>query len=105
MKQKYLILFVALLLLAGNIRLLSQDNKFTELKGEYLGQKKPGLTPMIFAPGVVSTEKDFELNSTFTPDGKEFSFTTRISGKSLAMMFMKQIDGRWTKLQVLPFSG
>jgi len=92
-------------MLAGNTRILAQENKFTELKGEYLGQKKPGLTPMIFAPGVVSTENDFELNSTFTPDGKEFSFTTRKSGKSLTMMFMKQINGRWTKPQVLPFSG
>ncbi len=33
----------------------AQNEKFPVLKGEYLGQKPPGTTPEIFAPGIVST--------------------------------------------------
>ena len=42
------------------------------LKGPYLGQEPPGMTPEIFAPGVVSTERD-EINSVFSSNGAEFS--------------------------------
>lgn len=51
--------------------------KFPVLKGEYLGQKKPGLNPVIFAPGIVSTQEHSELACTFSPDGKEFFYTLR----------------------------
>ena len=30
--------------------------EFPKLKGPYLGQKMPGATPAVFAPGIVSTE-------------------------------------------------
>jgi ankyrin repeat protein len=73
------------------------------LEGEYLGQKKPGLTPELFAPGVVSTEKK-ELNSVFTPDGKEFYFTIQGQGKC-KIMVMKQENNRWIKPGVTSFSG
>ncbi len=29
---------------------------FAVLSGKYLGQKPPGMTPEIFAPGIISTE-------------------------------------------------
>jgi len=41
-----------------------------------MGQKPPGITPEIFAPGIISTEAS-EFACTFTPDGKEFYFTRR----------------------------
>ena len=46
------------------------------LQGPYLGQKPPGMTPKIFAPGIVSTA-EFEFAGTFSPDGKEYFFTRR----------------------------
>lgn len=39
----------------------------------YLGQPVPGLTPQLFAPGVVNTDA-IEFNGVFSPDGKEFFF-------------------------------
>jgi ankyrin repeat protein len=74
------------------------------LEGEYLGQKKPGLTPELFAPGIVSTEKR-ELNSVFTPDGKEFYFTVRTGPMKWKIMVMKQENNRWTTPRVASFSG
>ena len=51
-----------------------QAGEQTGLKGEYLGQKPPGLTPVVFAPGIVSTRGGHEFSCTFSPDGKEFYF-------------------------------
>ncbi len=45
----------------------------------YLGQMPPGDTPQLFAPGMVNTGA-VELNSVFSPDGKEFFFTRMING-------------------------
>ena len=55
--------------------LLTQETKrtFPVLKGPYLGQKPPGMTPEIFAPGIISTGYD-ERIAAFTPDGKEFYY-------------------------------
>jgi len=54
-----------------------QPGEPTGLRGPYLGQEPPGLTPKIFAPGVVSTAGHIEFSQTFSPDGKEFYFTRR----------------------------
>jgi len=48
------------------------DNGFG--KSRYLGQKKPGTTGEVFAPGIVSTDNNLEIGCTWSPDGKEFYF-------------------------------
>jgi hypothetical protein len=59
-----------------------QQDDFPVLKGPYLGQKPPGMTPEIFAPGIISTGHS-ERIAAFTPDGKYFFFTSnRILHKS-----------------------
>ena len=77
-------------------------------KGEYMGQKKPGLTPEVFAPGIVSTNTG-EFAIAFLPDGKEFYFTRHVvkdNGRGLnTIMVAKMIDGRWTGPETAPFSG
>jgi len=65
-------------------------------QGLYFGQKPPGTTPQIFAPGIVSTDAH-EFSCSFTPDGKEFYFTRSESpqGPTLIMV-SKCVDGAWT---------
>lgn len=75
---------------------------FPILKGPYLGQKPPGMTPELFAPGIISTEKR-EFCSVFSPDGKEFFFS-RKHGDILMMHFSQQINGKWTKPQAFPYN-
>jgi len=72
-------------------------------QGPYFGQKPPGTTPKIFAPGIVSTPAH-EFSCSFTPDGKEFYFTRRDPkrGQNLIMV-TKCIDGTWTDPEVVPF--
>lgn len=51
-----------------------QPGEQTGIKGQYLGQKPPGLQPQVFAPGIVSTRGNHEFSCTFSPDGREFYF-------------------------------
>jgi hypothetical protein len=56
MKQRGLgitILLTFLLVCNGH----AQQSDFPHLKGPYLGQKPPGMTPEVFAPGIVSSKE------------------------------------------------
>jgi hypothetical protein len=95
-----LISFVLLLCVS-----LEAQQDATQLTGPYLGQKVPGTTPEVFAPGVVSTDAH-EFSSCFSPDGNEFYFTRRHPGlKETVIMFSKQVNGVWTEPEVAPFIG
>ncbi len=74
------------------------------LEGDYLGQKKPGPVPELFAPGVVSTEKH-ELNSVFSADGREFYFTIQSGQMKWKIMVIKKENNRWSKPMLASFSG
>jgi len=79
--------------------------QFPVLAGPYLGQPEPGLTPRIFAPGIVSLE-EHETNIAFAPDGLELCVT----GLSLDqtrrwIRFMRLENGRWTAPVPAPFSS
>lgn len=73
-------------------------------QGPYLGQKPPGSTPQIFAPGIVSTDAH-EFSCSFTPDGKEFYFTRSEALQSPTLiMVSKWVDGVWTPPAPAPFN-
>jgi len=84
--------------------------RFPELKGEYLGQKKPGKKAEVFAPGIVTGRFSLHSNVVFSPDGKEAFWSLQIpartvgysSGRTVASRF---IDGRWTYPRKAVFSG
>lgn len=81
----FLIFLIALLLNACNSKnkqMTNSDASATKVKEvqaiekPYLGQKPPGLLPIPFAPGLVSTEI-YEYDGAFTPDMKSFYFIRR----------------------------
>ena len=92
MKKAFLGFYIIILAVTS---LLSQQNDFPKLNGPYLGQKPPGMTPEIFAPGIVSTGMS-ELNSAFSPDGREFYFCVRTSATS-SIFRMQLKSGKWSK--------
>ena len=111
---KYTAFFLGIILFIAFVcNVNSQQNDFPILKGPYLGQKPPGMTPEIFAPGIISTEEKYELNSVFSPNGDEFYYeisTTTQEEKNKGIYFyiilvstMK--SGVWTKPEIAPFSG
>jgi ankyrin repeat protein/Tol biopolymer transport system component len=73
-------------------------------QGPYFGQKPPGTTPQIFAPGIVSTPAH-EFACSFSPDGKEFYFTRRETRQSPTLIMVSgYIDGLWTVPEPAPFN-
>jgi Tol biopolymer transport system component len=80
----------------------AQQDDFLVLKGPYLGQTTPGMTPEVFARGVVSTDRG-EFNAAFSPDGEEFYFSVNEPGGRETMKFMKLENGRWTPPKPAPF--
>jgi len=82
----------------------SERNDFPLLHSPYLGQKPPGTVPEIFAHGFISTEER-ELNSVFSPDGKEFYFSILTPGKGYRIYFSRQTEQEWTKPEKVPFAS
>jgi WD40 repeat protein len=117
LKEKTLIhksRLIGMLLLAGMLFVHGcQKADFPTLKGPYLGQQPPGLMPKVFAPGIISLEDRYELNSEFSPKGDEFYFELSTSTPEekekgvyfYVIMASRLINGVWTKPEIAPFSG
>jgi tetratricopeptide (TPR) repeat protein len=73
---------------------------FPVLGGPYLGQTPPGLKPVKFAPGVISTDRVQERDVAMSPDLKEFYFTRQ--GK---IQCTRLVNGAWTAPETAPFVG
>jgi len=76
-----------------------KTNDWPVLKGPYLGQKPPGLTPEIFAPGIISTNDD-ELCSGFMNNGTMFIFSRMrpdSDWRNKPTFIMELKNGKWTK--------
>jgi len=72
----------------------------TGLKGPYLGQKPPGLTAEIFAPGLVSRALGFNFSCTFSPDGREYYYN-----HFMTIMVSRLLDDGWTAPEPVDFTG
>ena len=69
----------------------------------FLGQSPPGTEPVLFAPGIVSTDTR-EWSMAATPNGTEIFFGLS-SLAATAILHTAIVDGRWTSLEVAEFSG
>lgn len=105
--MKYSIVFcyiVLSILLVFNS--FGHKNGFPELKGSYLGQKPPGMTPELFAPGIITTEYHEHSSPAFSKEGKEVYWSVFINfwGPQV-ILYMQQKNGIWAEPEVAPFSG
>jgi hypothetical protein len=74
-------------------------------KDTYLGQKPPGLIPVLFAPDMIDTEYR-EAEAAFTPDLKEFYFRRRGGPyKKNTLVVVKYKDNKWVESDVPPLAG
>ena len=74
------------------------------LEGPYLGQKPPGLTPEVFAPGIVSINGRYEGGISFSHDLDEIYFGAHKEGENSAIYFSKAEGEKWKPIQKLDFS-
>jgi len=71
------------------------QSEWPVLSGAYLGQKPPGMTPEVFAPGLISLEGERELNAVFSPNGRIFMFSRSIDGVFKMFFSYLRDDGTW----------
>lgn len=83
------------LLLASLTGSTAAPDAFPVLTGPYLGQKPPGRSPELFAPGIVSSGHG---SVTISADGSEIYW----AGDRIYLTKLE--DGRWTEPRPLPFS-
>lgn len=72
-----------------------QADDFPTLTGPYLGQKPPGRSPELFAPGIVASG---HASVTISNDGTEIYWADD------RIYLTRYESGRWTKPEPLPFS-
>jgi Tol biopolymer transport system component len=74
-----------------------------DISFRYFDQKVPEDTPVLFAPGKISTKHN-ERDAAWSPLGKEFCFSLR--GPSFyTIIMLKQEENLWSDPEVAPFSG
>jgi len=97
-------LFLILPIIGENKR----NDAWPVLKGPCLGQKPPGLKAEVFAPGIVSTEKNETLFGFFN-SGKLLLFSRTDPDfddwKNEPVYIMELKNGNWTKPKLSPYIG
>ncbi|MCP4218327.1 MAG: hypothetical protein GY765_27065 [bacterium] len=102
---KIIVLMLLLPAWIGGNAVASETDTFPVLRGPYLGQKPPGKTPEVFAPGIVSVKNRAELNSVFSPKGDEFYFSVSLEAEDRAYMMVSKLEnGSWTKPDIAAVS-
>lgn len=71
------------------------DANSTRLEGPYFGQKQPGLTAEIFAPGIISTKGRYEHSVSFSPDLGEIYFTASKKDGRASIYYSKLEGKKW----------
>jgi len=97
----FLALSTASILIIGAQLIDARQGDFPVLKGPYLGQRSPGMTPEVFAPGIVSTDAP-EGCICFSNDGHYLVFR-RHFGEQTEVLLSEQENGTWTTPQRAPF--
>jgi hypothetical protein len=96
---------IVLLFLLGSTSIAQQTTTdFTKLTGSYLGQKPQGMTPELFAPGILST-KNTEWTLTFMHGGYEAYYNIKGLNGYNHLMCVKRINGVWQQTVLAPFSN
>lgn len=84
-------------------RLAASEEEGPHAVGPYLGQKPPGLTPEIFAAGIVSRDGD-QGRLFIAGDGSEIIYWEREPGGGMRIISILRKNGVWSAPEALPFS-
>lgn len=74
---------------------VAAQDEWPELLGPHLGQEPAGMTPEVFAPGLISLGDEQELNAVYSPNGRIFMFTRSIDGVYKMFFSYQRNDGTW----------
>ncbi|RIV30756.1 hypothetical protein D2V08_16960 [Flagellimonas lutimaris] len=80
----------------------TKENDTLTIENPYLGQKPPGLTPIPFAPGLISTEI-YEYDGAFSKDMKAFYFIRRGEENKKSAFYeykYNETNRKWEKSEI-----
>jgi hypothetical protein len=105
MKPGKVVAVIVAAVIAGVVSAQQQD--FPILKGPYLGQTLPGISPQLFAPEVLSRSKpEWVFCGIFSPDLQEFYYSSFDTGQGVEqIMWMKKSGNAWTNPTPAPFNS
>lgn len=88
----------------------ASPQKFTNLKGDYLGQTPPGDVPVMFASGIISVDSTVEHGyPSFSPDGNMVFWQSNLRHKEketeIVLQVMRRVNGQWTEPEISPYGG
>ena len=101
MKYIYILIILLLSILLTASKSYSQD-EIPVLEGPYLGQKPPGMTPKLFAPGIVSTEGWGDAGR-FSLDMNEFHvlrWRLNNNRRETESLIYKKLENIWHEIAV-----
>lgn len=108
MKIKYII-FISVSFITTFIYCHTNQEDFPIIKGPYLGQKPPGIIPVLFSKDIISPHCAVHGCPVFMPSGKEIYWAPMESNlckdKTDEILFMKLKDSIWTEPEVVSFSS
>lgn len=87
---------VCVLLLNACITNSQKSKEKSVIKNAYFDQKKPGITPVIFAPGIISIEGRYEHGISFSPNLNEVYYSANKKDKDPSIYFSKLNNKKWT---------
>lgn len=97
--------YISVLLLLTATAIIAQQSSFHKLTGPYLGQTPPGITPEIFAPGIVSIKNGKEYKPAISPDGQEIFFIRRTPGQRNDRLWYSRLENGKLSISILaPFA-
>jgi hypothetical protein len=105
MKKPFLIFCILFVFSLGIPCSRDRSENFSVLRGPYLGQKPPGMTPEVFAPGIISKRLSVHSAALFSPDGNEVYWTVMNDPDPFRILFMKRENNVWSRPEEVPFSG
>jgi len=79
----------------------ASGQSFPRPEGPYLGQKPPGMTPQLFAPGIITTDEE-EGSTGFARGGTVFLFQRFLKGRCHTYITRLK-NGAWTPPEFIPF--
>lgn len=100
-----LLLSVLTLLVPDNSTVLADVS--SAQTGPYSGHKPPGITPQVFAPGLISTPESLTGGITFSADGDVLVFKKVMYGDGIdqQMWYSLKQSERWTAPVRMPMDG
>jgi hypothetical protein len=94
------------LILSLVLTIKAQQNESPKFTNPYLGQKPPGVTPELFAPGIVSTKHRVYANVTFSPDLNEVCWTPNSGDTTFwqgGILYSKKENSVWSEPKEIRF--